>query len=147
MYFSSTAIVLSMAHIIRTRKLNRKEEAKCGASAAHKQKSDLEESTLGISNRAMKGVSTGSLTSSSNSAHRVPIPIQEDGMAMYFTALPTAKADESRLSSEKFAEGKRQHKVREAIEERKLVVEETKQKVALEDIALRKLKYDERNND
>jgi hypothetical protein len=67
-------------------------------------------------------------------------------MALYFSALATAKAEESRLSSERFAEEKRENRVREEIEERKLAVEELKQKAAMEDVVLRRLKFDKNNN-
>ena len=124
----------------------RKEEDKAGASATHKQKSDLEESTLGLSNRAMKGDSTGSRTSSSSNSHRVPIPVQEDGMAMYFTALAKAKTDESKLHSDKFAEEKRQNVVAEDIAERRLALEESKQQLAVDQLAFQLKKHEAKND-
>jgi hypothetical protein len=117
----------------------RKEEDKAGASATHKQKSDQEESTLGLSNRAMKGDSTGFRTSSSSNSHRVPIPVQEDGMAIYFTALAKAKTDESKLHSDKFAEEKRQNVVAEDIAERSLALE-------VDQLAFQLKKYEAKND-
>jgi hypothetical protein len=47
---------------------------------------------------------------------------------------------------ERLAEEKRENRVREEIEVRKLAVEELKQEAAMEDVALRGLKFDRNNN-